>query len=314
MEEKNINLMPKESRGDQKDIAPQTKVDDFQPQLVIPQKEEAPLKDKINFQKEESFFSKFFKKKEKEEKPLVQDIKKEEKPQVQEIKKEEKPQVQEIKKESKPPKSFALPEKESIKFHEPQPVLRARLIGQDAQGVDLIPAAAKIRNWQQINRLFFLAFLASLGVLLVFYIGLFIFERSLDIKEKTTTKEISEIENDLLGFVDLNEEIKELGQQIILVYNALNKHIYWTNFFTLLEQYTLANVHYNGFSAGSGGSLILNAVGDDFNAVAKQLKILEQSENFVTEVSISSAALSEEGVEFSIVLNLDPHLFYYQEN
>ena len=285
--------MPKESKGGKKDIAPQTKVDDFQPQLVIPQKEKAAsAKDKINFPKEESFFNKFFNKKEKEEKP----------------------QVVETQKEIKPTKPFALPETESIKFHEPQAVLRAKLIGQDAQGVDLIPAAAKIRNWQQINRLFFLAFLSSLGIIFIFYISLFVFERSLDIREETTSKEISEIEDSLLSFVNLNEEIKELGQQIILVYNVLNKHIYWTNFFVLLEKYTLSSVHYNGFSAGSGGSLILNAVGDDFTTVAKQFKILEQSENFVTEVSISSAILSEEGVEFSIVLNLAPNLFYYQEN
>ncbi len=269
MEGKNINLMPKESRGSEKDTTPKTKVDDFQPQLVIPKKEEVLVKI---------------------------------------------PKIKETKKESKPDKAFVLPETESIKFHEPKTLLRAKLVGRDLRGVDLIPAAAKIRNWQQINRLFFLSLISSLGIILFFYVGLFIFERTLDIKEETTSKEISEIEDNLLSFVSLNEEIKELGEQITLVYNALNKHIYWTNFFVLLEQYTLDSVHYNGFSAGSGGTLILNAVGDNFNAVAKQLKILEQSENFLTEVSISSATLSEEGVEFSITLNLDPNLFYYQEN
>ena len=276
MEGKNINLMPKESRGSEKDTTSKIKVDDFQPHLVIPKKQ-------VIIKKEEVL---------------------PEKPQIGGTKKEE----------VLPEKPFVLPEVEGIKFHEPKPSLRAKLVGRDLQGVDLIPAAAKIRNWQQINRLFLLAFISSLGIILVFYIGLFIFERSLDIEEQTTSTEISQIEDNLLSFVGLNEDIKELGEQIIVVYNALNKHIYWTNFFVFLEQYTLASVHYNGFSAGSGGTLILNAVGDNFNAVAKQLKILEQSENFLTEVSISSATLSEEGVEFSITLNLDPNLFYYQEN
>ena len=44
MEGKNINLMPKESRGSEKDTTPKTKVDDFQPQLVIPKKEEVLVK------------------------------------------------------------------------------------------------------------------------------------------------------------------------------------------------------------------------------------------------------------------------------
>ena len=112
----------------------------------------------------------------------------------------------------------------------------------------------------------------------------------------------------------MNKEIKSLGEQIILVYNVLNKHIYWTNFFELLEKYTLEDVIYKGFAAGMGGEITIDAVGINFDSVAKQLKILEQSENFITNVEISSAILSEEGVEFSITLSLDPNLFYYQEN
>ncbi len=264
----------------------------IKPQLVIPEKEE----------KKKSFFSKVFKKEKKEE--VVKEVKK-----VVEIKKPE--PIITPKEETKDP--FALPSAGEAKFHEPKPLMRAKFLGGD-DDVDLIPAAAKIRNWNQILNLLFTAFLTSFFVIIVFYFSLLIFERGLNIKQEITSQEISNIEEKLLTFESWNEEVEDLGQQIASVYSLLNKHIYWTNFFELLEKYTLADVHYSGFSAGQGGNLTLNALASDFDSVSKQLKILESSEDFLTDIRISSASLSEAGVSFSIALTLDPDLFYYQEN
>lgn len=317
---KNINLMPEDSRN-REHI--DNKVDNYQPDLVIPKKESkieeisnktelaSDIKDlSLNNKKEEkkSFFTNLFKKKEVNKE--VDIVKK--KPELKlNIPKKEEEKVEIPKKEIKD--DFALPQEGEMKFHEPKRMVRARLVG-DEGGVDLIPLAAKVRNWNQIIRLLFSAFLISIFILAIFYSGLLFFERNLDIKQKTTTQEISEIHEDILSFDNLNKEIEELGKQIALVYNSLNKHIYWTNFFELLEEYTLDDVNYSGFSAGNGGVLTLNAIGSDFDSVSKQLQVLENSKDFITDIKVSSAALSELGVSFSITLTLDPDLFYYQES
>ena len=111
----------------------------------------------------------------------------------------------------------------------------------------------------------------------------------------------------------MNKEISELGKEIRTVDDVLNKHIYWTNFFSMLEKYTPAEIYYQGLSAGNNGALTLNAVGSDYQSPARLLKLLEQPEakEFVSMVSISSASISENGVGFDVTFVLNENLFYY---
>ncbi len=354
MDNKNINLMPDNLRSKEKDVVSKTKIDKFQPNLVIPKKEgdkSIELKSNTNLgsdikdlslnkieekkavikkEKKKFSFSELFKKKDKVkkvEKKAEDDFKipkampekevKQEKPELKLNlpKKEEFNTPKDKKKKDKVKKDdFSLNnEDDGIKFHEPKRTSRARLIGGDS-GVDLIPDAARVRNWSQTIRLLTFSLLGSIFVILIFYFGLLFFERNLDIKQLITSQEIAEIQEEILSFDNLNKEIQELGKQISSVHILLNKHIYWTNFFELLEKYTLEDINYSGFSAGSGDTLILNATGPSFDSVSKQLQVLEGSENFVTDVKISSASLSETGVSFSITLILDHNLFYYQES
>ena len=55
MEEKNINLMPEESREKEKNIVSSNKVDNFQPNLIVPSTEKKVISPK------KSFFSELFK-------------------------------------------------------------------------------------------------------------------------------------------------------------------------------------------------------------------------------------------------------------
>ena len=75
----------------------------------------------------------------------------------------------------------------------------------------------------------------------------------------------------------------------------------------------MSEVHYKGLIAGSNGSMTLEAVGNSFDSVARQLKVLESDDakELVSSVNISSATLGENGVEFSINLILNTSLFYY---
>jgi Tfp pilus assembly protein PilN len=105
-------------------------------------------------------------------------------------------------------------------------------------------------------------------------------------------EEIAKVEAKILDFTELNKDISNLGQEIKLVQDALNRHIYWTNFFALLEEYTVSDVYYSGLAVGTNGGLTLSATTKSYDSVAKQLKVLNSNEakEFVNIASITSAS------------------------
>lgn len=203
---------------------------------------------------------------------------------------------------------------ENNKFHQPDLLRKNGLMGEIGN-VDLIPQAAKMRSWRQINGLLSLAGVASLIIIGVFYGALVLQEQAIIKEQKLQQTAMLEVEKKVLNFNDLNKNIKVLGEEINLVQEALNKHIYWTKFFTLLEKYTLPEVYYSGLSAGNNGALTLGATTNNYEAVARQLKVLqsEEAKEFVTSVSISGARKDNNDVGFSINLVLNPDLFYYDK-
>ena len=202
----------------------------------------------------------------------------------------------------------------SNKYHQPIANGGNRLLAE-AGGVDLIPTAAKVRSWRQINGLLLLAAISSILVIVALYGSLFVQQQTIIEKQKKQQQALAEIEKKILDFQDLNKNIQTLGQEINMIQDILSKHIYWTQFFALLEKYTLPEVRYNGLSAGNSGALTLAASADSYETLARQLKLLEQdaAKEFVADVEISSASQSLTGVNFNIILTLNNNLFYYLE-
>lgn len=201
-----------------------------------------------------------------------------------------------------------------LKFHQPEPRIRARFLDNDG-GVDLIPAASRLRTSGQIGGLALIVFFIALLVVGLFYGTLYYQKEIIKKQISNRSEEIADLEQEILSFTDLNQEIRSLGDNIKLFNGILSRHIYWNNFFNLLEKYTVKEVYYKGFSAGSDGALTLTAIGPNFDAVARQLRVLQQdgAREFVSQAQISSAKLTDYGVEFSVVVVLNSGLFYYKE-
>ncbi len=196
-------------------------------------------------------------------------------------------------------------------FHMPEAGPKSSLLNGS---VDLIPIAARVRSWKQISALLGLSIVLSLLILGVIY-GYTIFTEQRIIAEQNNKKaEIAKIEAKILNFTELNKNISTLGQEIQLIQDTLNKHIYWTNFFSLLEKYTVADVYYSGLAVGTNGGLTLDASTKSYDSVAKQLKVLnsDAAQEFVKEASITGANKDQDGnVSFQIVLTLNQNLFYW---
>lgn len=288
--------MPENLRSKEKEALSKSKDYDFDFDLVIPEEKkiEVPKKEKKK-SSGSSFWSKLFKKK-KKHKPKESILSREIRRNGNGKKKEEK----------KPEEKIEIP-----KFHKPEPRVRAKFL--EASGVDLIPTAAKTKSWKQIINLLITSLIVSVSIVLIFFVVLFLQEKNIHKQQTRKAEQITGIEREIQEFKTINDEINVLGKDIYLINNLLNKHLYWTNFFELLEKYTVAEVHYKGLIAGNNGSMTLEAVGNSFDSVARQLKVLqsEDAKEFVSSVNISSASLSEDGVSFSINLILNTNLFYY---
>jgi hypothetical protein len=207
--------------------------------------------------------------------------------------------------------------KSTSKFHQPQSRIRAKFL-ENGGGVDLIPTAAKTRSWRQVINLLLVACLGSAIIIGVFYGFLFYQARNIESQKDSRADQITSLELRILDYENLNIEITELGNEIVSVHQLLGFHFYWNNFFQLLEKYTVSEVYYRGLTAGNGGALTLKAIGTDYDAVARQIKVLQKEEaaEFVTSVDVSGASYNEleEYVEFDVTVVLNPNLFVYNEN
>jgi len=267
---------------------PELKVDSVSPVNIpeVPKSEEAPVVDKKPLKKGTDFYIPNLEKEVEEEKP-------------------------EPPKEDKKDKSILQ------KFHTPEKRIKAKFL-DDGGGVDLIPDAVKVRSWRQIAHLLVVTVFSFAFVIAVFYGFLYYQEQEVAKQKQMEEEQITSLEEEIVGYKELNNQISDLGMQIKNIHQLLSLHFYWTNFFQLLEKYTIDGVYYAGMTAGSGGAMTLDSKADSFETLAKQITILEQEEakEFIQDVKVSAADYDEikEQVNFSMTITLNPTLFLYNEN
>lgn len=157
------------------------------------------------------------------------------------------------------------------------------------------------------------------------------------IQTKNNQLEINRLETEILTYVPLQNEINTTNAQLQSVSTLLARHIYWSNVFSMLEQYTLPNVHYQNFSGNTTGLITLQALTTDFASVSRQIHILNNEAPFVQSAISTTATRNEvttdtsddnestageeasatvpgEIVSFTINLHLDPAIFLYESN
>ncbi len=126
------------------------------------------------------------------------------------------------------------------------------------------------------------------------------------------TGQINNINNNSKDFFDFKNKTS-------LVEQLIDQHIYWSDFFTWLEQNTLSSVRYLDFSGDIGGDYTLAAQTKNYRDISWQTKAFKDNP-WVDEVSVSSGVLQEEDIEnsdikeewvnFSVVLKIKPQIFY----
>lgn len=186
--------------------------------------------------------------------------------------------------------------------------------------VNLIPGEYTLRSWRSIAQSLVIAVVAVGVLAAVSYVLLNMEESRIKNRSAAIDTEIQKFKNDILFYQKQEPVMTSIGTRIDLVKKLLGTHIYWTNFLSMLEKYTLPDVHYDGISATPSGKLSLSAHGSNFETVTKALQLLSSpvASEFVSTVSITGAhqVVSADGVtraDFVIELTLNPDLFYYHD-
>jgi hypothetical protein len=171
-------------------------------------------------------------------------------------------------------------------------------------------------DWNQnIAKLLFFAFLAVFLVIEV-YIALSWIE----------TKQLSQSDFFAQDFQKLNNEIREARTEAVeaqqfkdklsLVESILDRHVYWTNFFSFLENNTLDSVYYSGFAGNIVGKYQLAANAKTFENISEQVSALRTNSN-VSNITVSqgslidssSAKTNKGAIQFILNLDVSQDLF-----
>jgi len=151
-------------------------------------------------------------------------------------------------------------------------------------------------NWQS-KLLWLLLFVALAGLASVAAYGfLLILEKDKISSTSGTFTNLTSIITQIQSEEVYAEEILSFNNKLLAVDYLLNNHIYWTNFFKFLEDYTTNDVYYEKFSGDLSGKYLVPAVAKDYSSVSTQLRVLQSATDKVMGVDTGGAASANKGV------------------
>jgi len=204
--------------------------------------------------------------------------------------------------------------KENLKSLAPQDAMKIKKgeLSSSFLDVNLIPdkLIAGLSPITKIRRIIW-AGIASLVFILIISAGILAYQTYLINQVISTQREIKNVEDEIITYVPWQKDAVAFNQQIDGITKLLDRHIYWTEFFSFLEQNTLPNVHYANLSVDTSGVFTLAATAPDYGTVSKQIAVFKQSD-IITKVSVVGATDNGTQINFNISLTVTPSIFYHK--
>jgi len=278
-----VNLLPEEmKREEQEDKGLEVSKEEEKKKenikMTTPIKDKSPKKQKKTW----GFFPKFwgfiFKKNKKERKnqSLKKDVfsKNQEKKEKPEVKKDE-----DSRREEKISKNF---------------------------GVSLMPKQTIVISRVVRSRLLFLV-VSIIIISILFFVarlyGGWHFDK-LESRVEYLKREIVLLGAQTAPLLENRDNITVLTNKAAEVKRALDNHVYWTNFFTLLETYTVPDVYFGDFRAQAGENVKLVANSRSLISLAQQIVAFNNAPDFIEKVNVSNIQKSDEGASAFFDLTL----------
>jgi hypothetical protein len=185
----------------------------------------------------------------------------------------------------------------------------------DVLETDLIKGEVEVKfDWKKDITIFLVLFFIVFVITLEAYIYLSWMEnKRAEEASHYLEEEIAYMQEEMMLMQDEYEKALALRDDISLASNFLNRHIYWNNFFSFLEENTLRSFYYKGFSGNISGSYTLPAVTNDVRAVGFQSSVF-LSDPMALSVSVEDEEIVNESVRgpyinFDINFTLNKRIF-----
>ncbi|MEI7498731.1 MAG: hypothetical protein WCK11_05655 [Candidatus Falkowbacteria bacterium] len=195
-------------------------------------------------------------------------------------------------------KEFASPQK-----HKPQGIMATDLIKGEV---------VTFFNWQKNLTIFALLLFLDYLVIIIGYQTVLAWGNSKQIKIDEAEQKFLELKIERSrNEVNLNA-INALQTKVAAASAMLNRHIYWTNFFPFIEENTLSNVSFSGFSGDVSGKYTLAATTDSYYSMIKQLEHLRKNPNVISAKATGygySGTGADKTVSFGLELVINSNIF-----
>jgi len=173
-------------------------------------------------------------------------------------------------------------------------------------GVSLMPQQTMVISRVVRSRLLFLI-VAIIVISVLFFISRLYGNshfNKLESQVEYLKREIVLLKAQTAPLLEERDDIAALTNKAAEVKRTLNNHIYWTNFFNLLETHTVPDVYFGDFSARAGENVKLMASSRNLISLAQQIVSFDNAQNFIKEVNVSNIQKSIDGVSafFDLVL------------
>ncbi len=189
---------------------------------------------------------------------------------------------------------------------------------QEFLDVNLIPDEISKQPELEFQKRFYLSIsivFSTLAIVIFAYLGILWYQLSISKHISDVEERMAVLNREISNFENNKDQILSLRDYMEALEGVLKGHIYWTNFFELLEKYTIEEIYYTSFSMSGHDRLVISAVGKDYQSAAKQLVAFQKANNFIKNVridAVSATILDDKGnyqINFNINLEFLPNVF-----
>lgn len=169
-------------------------------------------------------------------------------------------------------------------------------------------------DWHRKIIILINAILIPVFLVAVIYFGLIYYQKQNQAKIDEQVKKLSELAAEVKQAEAGLKEITDFQTRLKTVSQIFAKHIYWTNFFKFLEDNTIKDVYYGGFTGDTSGTYSLDALASRFSNISEQVDILKNSDK-ITDVQtiggefITGDAENKARVKFNLNLSILKNIF-----
>ena len=175
-------------------------------------------------------------------------------------------------------------------------------------------------DWtKHLLSLFVTIFVAALLVVEVYY-GLDWWQKQEEQKTADLNQQYLTVSRQINNINSKSTDVIIFKDKIQITQKMADAHIYFTDFFSWLENNTLNSVAYSGFSGGVSGNYVLGGNTVNFSDISWQAKAFRDNK-FVNSVRVDSGNLTrnddplrknDKPLVFNLELSVKPEIFFRQ--